>query len=122
MSHVGSWRIALSPVTLGILWNKSTLSVYVWRVSALLGATYSALAFGPMAEQIYPTAREQYLLASTAIGNAWLKALSIRLTRGDRDLTFKLKIGACLLGAHFFTVLNQSFRMPRVQTLARRIN
>lgn len=94
-----TWTVALSAVTLGILWNARTLPVYLWCASGLLGSAYACVAFGPNAQHIYPTVFGQYLLGITVVGNTWLKAISIRLLIKDAPLATHLKMGVSLLVA-----------------------
>lgn len=92
-----TWSAALAVVTLGILWNARTLSVYLWCVSGLLGSAYMVLAYGPISEHLYLTIWGQYLLGITTFGNTWLKAVSIRLLMSERRLSLHVKVGVAIL-------------------------
>lgn len=91
------WSLVLAAVTLGILWNTRNRSVYIWCAGGPLGSISFVMLWGPIAEATYDLVWAQYLLGSTLIGSAWLKAAAIRLLAGDRQISGLSKLGAAML-------------------------
>lgn len=94
-----TWNAALAAMTLGILWNARSPSVYFWCLSGLLGSAFSLLSIGPLADLTYPTYWGQTLLGSILVTGASMKVAAIGLMTPGVKLRRPVVTGLMMLAS-----------------------
>ncbi|MEY3713532.1 MAG: hypothetical protein RL321_1152, partial [Pseudomonadota bacterium] len=94
-----TWNAALAAMTLGILWNARSPSVYFWCLSGLLGSAFSLLSIGPLADLTYPTYWGQTLLGSVLVTGASMKVAAIGLMTPGVKLRRPVVTGLMMLAS-----------------------
>jgi signal transduction histidine kinase len=92
-----AWIIALTVMTLIILWNARGLAVYLWCLSGLFGVIFTVLSIGPIAELAYPNFWGQPALGLTLVIGVALKAAAIKSLTPDPRLDSHLKVTGLMI-------------------------